>query len=230
MKKITLILAAAALIACSSCTQSTPKLQNQQDTLSWALGRSIAEGLIQENSSSFNKEMIIEAVKATLDGCEQPFGDSIYRQACIFAQNQMMMDRQIATQQQNKQSSKAEQDVFANFEKEHPDAKRHEAGFYYEVIKTGSGKTAKVGDMVVFDYKGYNMLTGELADITYGQHDPISHVVGQPMFPGLIYGLQLMNTGAIYRFYFPSRLYPGGSSKLPDGTPVIYEVELHGIS
>lgn len=229
MKRTTIIIAAAALMAFASCTEPQPKLQNQQDTLSWALGRSIAEGLIQQESPTFNQEVVIEAVKATLAGKEQPLDDSTYMAARIFAQNQMMMDRQVAARQQGEQASQAEQEAFANFEQKHPQAKRHESGFYYEVVKAGTGPNAKGGDLVKFDYKGYNMLTNELADITYGQREPIVHVIGHPMFPGLIYAMQLMNKGSIYRFYFPSRLYPGGSTKIPNGTPAIYEVELHEI-
>lgn len=229
MKRITLILAAAILVAFTSCTQRPTKLQNQQDTLSWALGRSIAEGLVQQSSPSLNKEIILEAVKATLDGKPQPLSDSIYMQAKILVRNQLMMEQQTAAMQQGRKASAEEEQAFANFEQKHPNAKRHESGFYYEVVKDGHGPQANYGDLVKFDYKGYNLITNQLVDITYGQREPIVHVVGQPMFPGLIYGIQLMNAGSIYRFYFPSKLFPGGSSSLPDGTPAIYEVELHEI-
>ena len=73
------------------------------------------------------------------------------------------------------------------------------------------------------------MLTGEPYDQTYGKRDPIVHVVGEPMFPGLIEAFQLMNAGSIYRFYFPYQVAFGaqGSGNIPGYTPLIYEVEVH---
>ena len=85
------------------------------------------------------------------------------------------------------------------------------------------------GQRIEFDYKSYLMLTGEPYDQTYGKRPPILHVVGEPMFPGLIHAFQLMNAGSIYRFYFPYQLAfgPTGASGIPGYTPFIYEIELH---
>ena len=77
------------------------------------------------------------------------------------------------------------------------------------------------------------MLTGEQFDQSngYSGGEPIIHVVGNPMFPGLLEGMQLMNAGSLYRFYFPNQLAFGanGSEDIPPYTAVIYEVELHEI-
>ena len=101
-----------------------------------------------------------------------------------------------------------------------------------EVVKQGKGPKARFGDVVRFDYRGYNMITGELFDQTYGQRDPIDHVLGKPMFAGLIEGMQLMNAGSLYRLYVPSALAFGanGTQNIPPYTPVIYEIELHAIN
>ena len=52
------------------------------------------------------------------------------------------------------------------------------------------------------------------------------------MFPGLIEAFQIMNSGSIYRFYFPYQLAfgPQGSGSIPGYTPMIYEIELHSIA
>ena len=110
-----------------------------------------------------------------------------------------------------------------------PNIKKHETGFYYEVLKEGKGRKAKYGDNVSFDYRSFLMLTGEPYDQTYDVREPIAHVIGKPMFQGLIDGMQLMNEGSIYRFYFPYQLAFGekGADGIPGFTPFIYEVELH---
>ena len=48
------------------------------------------------------------------------------------------------------------------------------------------------------------------------------------MFQGLLLGMQLMNAGSKYRFYFPHQLVTGATG-IPPYTPVSYEVELHEI-
>lgn len=230
MKKIYLIAAAAAMLSLSACHHSTPKLENLQDTLSWAMGKSLAEGLVLSNEDQFDVDVVLAAVEATLKGKQQPLDDETYNQAVRYLQGQLIMQSQNKAFKQDANAQKAEQEAFANFEQKHPNAIKHESGFYYEVVKEGTGRKAKFADVVNFDYRGYNMLTNQIADQTYGQREPIQHVVGKPMFPGLIEGFQLMNAGAIYRFYFPSKLYiPGGTESIPANTPVIYEVELHKI-
>ena len=105
------------------------------------------------------------------------------------------------------------------------------SGFYYEVLKPGKGANAQIGQRILFDYRSFLMFNGEPYDQTYGVRDPILHVVGRPMFQGLIDALQLMNAGSIYRFYFPYQLAFGetGAGDIPGYTPFIYEVELHEI-
>jgi FKBP-type peptidyl-prolyl cis-trans isomerase FkpA/FKBP-type peptidyl-prolyl cis-trans isomerase FklB len=133
--------------------------------------------------------------------------------------------------QQQAQIDQQQEDFFAQLTKEHPGVKKHESGFYYEQVKAGKGRNAKLGDRVSFDYRSFLMFTGQPYDQTYGKRDPILHVVGRPMFQGLIDGIQLMNAGSIYRFYFPYQLAfgPQGSGDIPGFTPFIYEVEVHEI-
>ena len=85
---------------------------------------------------------------------------------------------------------------------------------------------------MTFDYRSYTLLDGEPYDQTYGRRRSIAHVVGKPMFQGLLEGLQLMNAGSLYRFYFPYQLAfgPQGSGDIPGYTPFIYEVEVHKVS
>ena len=109
-----------------------------------------------------------------------------------------------------------------------PNIHKAPEGYYYEVLQEGRGPKAKEGLRVRFDFKGTEMQSGNLIEQTYGVREPVIHVLGHPMFEGLIYGLQLMNAGSKYRFYFPYQLVSGANG-IPPHTPVIYEVELHEI-
>ena len=59
MRKTVLLLATAILFAaCGGPSTETPQLKNEQDTLSWAMGRSLAE-TVQGEFYSFTTDMKI---------------------------------------------------------------------------------------------------------------------------------------------------------------------------
>lgn len=232
MKYTLPILLAALLLTACGHKDETPQLTSHNDTLSWAMGENIGLSLMEMASTTpLNNEMVIQAVRHTLDGKAQPIDENSLREAVkdlMFAQQTEMMRRE----NKNEAAVNEQQEAyFAQLVKEHPDVKRHESGFYYEQVKAGTGRNAKFGDRVSFDYRSFLMFSGDPYDQTYGKRQPIIHVIGRPMFQGLVDGMQLMQEGSIYRFYFPYQLAfgPQGSGDIPGYTPFIYEVELHKI-
>ncbi len=235
MNRITSIITplAAVLLLTTSCNNSTPKvpeLKNQTDSLSWAYGQNIADALKTGFFNTLDADLILKSAQYTLSGGEeQPMSPEEVMEALNFIMTMYAAGaRQDAAQTQ--ETVDAQQDAyFQKLERENPNVKRHPKGFYYEVLREGKGPKAKYAQRISFDYRSFLMLTGEPYDQTYGKRDPILHVVGEPMFPGLIEGFQLMNAGSIYRFYFPYQLAfgPKGSGNIPGFTPFIYEVELH---
>ena len=227
MKRLFIIIAVGLTFA--SCNNSrTPQLKDAEDSVSWILGRNTAESIVRGPFGKIDKEIFIQAIRATFDSMPQPISDTVYNATIAML---MQMAQSNATQKSNDIDSKQEK-FFANLVATNPKIKRHPSGFYYEQIKAGTGPNAYYAAHIYFDYRGYYMFNGKLFDQTYGQREPISHVVGKPMFPGLIEAFQLMNKGSIYRFYFPYQLAFGasGSDDIPPYTPLIYELELHSIS
>ena len=231
MKQRILIIAAAMLLAACQ-NNNAPRLNTMQDTLSWAVGENIAMTIKETGTIvDLDNDLVQQAILHTLKGDKQPLNDTELREALnyvIFSQQTEMMRRNNQTEAQVKQQQEA---YFAQLVKERPSVKKHDSGFYYEQVKEGHGRKIKEGDRISFDYRSFLMLSGEPYDQTYGKRDPILHVVGRPMLQGLIDGMQLMNTGSIYRFYFPYQLAFGeqGSGDIPGFTPFIYEVEVHEI-
>lgn len=219
-------LAAAAALLLAACTPQagTTALENQNDTLSWALGRNTAQSLIDGNLFEVNHEVYLEAISATLQGKQQPITDSDYddaiRYIMFIAQNKQM--------QQAAENRNTEQEFFAQLAQKGGAIKKHKAGFYYEELTPGKGPNAKYAQSVSFDYRSF-LVSGQPFDQTYGKRKPITTVVGSPMFPALVEALQLMNKGSKYRFYFTSA-QTRGVRALPPNTPLIYEIELHNIS
>lgn len=224
-----LILVAAVALGLVACKNNVPRLENQTDTLSWAMGENVGRSLLTGDAVEIDHDVFLQALKHTLDGKEQPISDSTYTQAIQFIMAISQMKQMQATNQLSARIDSLQQSYFAELERTNPNVKRHPSGFYYEVLREGKGAKAKYAQRIRFDYRSYLMLTGEPYDQTYGKRDPIIHVVGNPMFQGLIDGFQLMNAGSIYRFYFPYQLAFGsnGSGSIPGYTPLIYEIELH---
>lgn len=232
MKQISLVLLSllALMVSCKSESDKV-QLNTRQDTLSWAMGEDIALALKQVAGVELNYDLVQKAVSYTLANKKQLLSDSEYVKAMdtIILAQQIEAMRQ--TSNREEEATRLQQQYFEQLTKEHPNVKKHPSGFYYEIVKEGRGRHPKYGERVSFDYRSFVMLTGEAWDQTYGKREPILHTVGKPMFPGLIDGMQLMNEGAIYRFYFPYQLAfgPNGSGDIPGFTPFIYEVELHKV-
>ena len=230
MKQILIPIAVAATLCLTACNEdSTPKLADIGDTMSWAMGENVARTLTETPVFDIDKEIFIKAVQHTLDGKEQPLSEETYTQVMAQLMDMARLQQMKEANLSRQNVDKLQEEYFKQLTARNPKIKKHESGFYYEVLKEGHGRKAKYGDNVNFDYRSFLMLTGAPFDQTYGQREPISHVVGKPMFQGLIDGLQLMNPGSTYRFYFPYQLAFGenGSNGIPGFTPLIYEIEFH---
>ena len=226
MKQHHLLLLPTVLILFASCGTNTEKvvLHNQQDTLSWAMGMSLAE-TAQSGFYEFDEAVIRQAFEHTLKHGKQPLDPEAYEAACgyltFLAQKQQRDQAKAATAD----ADSRQQEYFAKLTADNPNIHQAAEGYYYEVLREGKGPKAKIGQRIKFDFKGTEMLTGNLIEQTYGKREPIVHVLSQPMFEGLLSGIQLMNAGSKYRFYFPYQLVTGANGITPY-TPVIYEVEL----
>lgn len=229
----TILVALTACLALAACHRNgtTPQLRSAQDTLSWAMGENLALSLQQMSSLNLDYQLVAEAMERMLDGHGRVLDDSTMQ----VAMTQIIGAQQMAAMQQSNameaEANRQQEEYFARLVAEHPQVQKHPSGFYYEVLQAGKGRKANYADRISFDYRSFVMLTGQPWDQTYGKRPPITHTVGKPMFQGLVEGMQLMQAGSIFRFYFPYQMAFGtqGSGDIPPCTPFIYEVELHQI-
>jgi FKBP-type peptidyl-prolyl cis-trans isomerase FkpA len=101
-----------------------------------------------------------------------------------------------------------------------------DSGLQYEVLKSGQGSKPKASDTVKVNYLG-TLLDGTEFDSSYTRNKPASFPLNR-VIKGWTEGVQLMNTGAKYRFYVPSELAYGARStgKISSHSTLIFEVEL----
>ena len=228
----------AALAFATSCnnknclvvnTGETSELKTAIDSASWAMGFAMAQSIASSGIEP-NRQILFEAICATLDGRQQALTENQTYQ--ILNNLDKIIAKSMAEKQESefKEVREREAAYFKELTEKNPNVKKSPTGFYYEVIKEGSGPNAEIGKVVTFDYKG-SLTNGQVFDQTYGNREPITHIVGEPMMPGLVAGFCMMNEGSIYKFYFPSEMAFGanGGDNIPPYSTVIYEVELKQI-
>lgn len=222
-------------IQVNSTSAPTVKITSVKDSISWGYGQSLALALKGDFfDTSLNHELVLQAFAYTLKGGnENLIPNELAMDAYQYINGLYSMILRQRTSEIAQSVDEQQQAYFDNLVKTNPNVKSRKVGdmvFYYEVIKPGKGPKAKFAQRIEFDYRSSNMLTGQPIDQTYGNREPIIHVVGSPMFPGLIEAFQLMNAGSIYKFYFPYQLAfgaKGTADVIAPYTPVIYEIELH---
>lgn len=232
MRKEIIMLSAVALLAagCTAKKSDAPKLDDVNDSLSWIVGENIARTLPTESFFDIDYDIVVQAIDHTLKGLPQPIDDTTYDSGMqmIMIQTYAMQKKKEKEAQRNVDSMQNE--YFRHLLATNKNVKKHPSGFYYEVLREGQGPRATYAMRIRFDYRSFTF-DGKPFDQTYGKRDPIIHVVGEPMFNGLIDGFQLMNAGSKYRFYFPYQMLAGNQAagSVPAFTPLIYEIELYEI-
>ena len=224
---ITTLFALTILLASCSTNPEKTVLHDQQDTLSWVMGMSLAQ-TAQSGFYQFDEDVIKKAFENTIAGGKQPIDDETYQSAREYITFLVEKHQHEQDQISSLHADSLQQEYFARLLAQKPNLKRASKGYYYEVLREGKGPRAQIGMRIKLDFKSTNMLTGDLIEQTFGTGHSIIHVLDSPMFEGLLDGMQLMNAGSLYRFYFPYQLVKG-TNGVPPYTPVVYEVELHEI-
>jgi FKBP-type peptidyl-prolyl cis-trans isomerase FkpA len=101
------------------------------------------------------------------------------------------------------------------------------SGLKYEVVSDGDGSNPGPSDKVTVHYAGW-LTDGTPFDSSYSRGQPATFPLNQ-VIPGWTEGVQLMKTGAVYRFVIPPEMAYGRSGAPPvigpDAT-LVFQVEL----
>ena len=116
--------------------------------------------------------------------------------------------------------------MFLAANKKRPEVITTASGLQYEVLRPGAGEQPTAVDTVTCHYNG-TFLDGKGFDNSYERGQPISFPL-TGVIRGWTEGLQLMRTGAKYKFYIPYSLGYGENDymSIPGGSLLIFEVEL----
>lgn len=198
----------------ATTTTTASPFKNMIDSVSYALGLSVANFYRQQGLKNLNVSFIAKAINDAQAGKPGLFTEA---QA-----NEVMA----AYFNPNLKKNLAEGKAFLAANKNKPGIKTTADGIQYEVLKDAQGQRPIATDTVVVNYRG-TLLNGTEFDNSAKAGKPIEFPLDH-VIKGWTEGLQLMPVGSKYRFYIPYNLAYGmnDNGPIPAGSTLIFDVEL----
>jgi FKBP-type peptidyl-prolyl cis-trans isomerase FklB len=191
--------------------------KTRKDSVSYALGVTMAETLKKSGISEYNEDLIKRAIQEHLAGksvIDAPTSDKIYKEET----------KKIAELKslENKKAG----DAFLAENKKKKDVQVTPSGLQYKHTQEGTGAQPDGNDKVTVHYHG-TLIDGSVFDSSVQRGTPATFGLNQ-VIPGWTEGLQYMKEGGKTTFYIPSDLAYGSrnQAKIPGNSTLIFEVEL----
>lgn len=238
MQRIIILLSAAYLLFIISCAQngyaqekrvspkpkainelkknaSTFSLKTPSDSISYAIGMTIAKMYAKQGVKAINSASLSQAIQ-----------DVLIKNKTLLSEHKAEITILKVT---NPTAAKRVQEGFNFLEKNKvkPGIKTTASGLQYEIIREGTGRKPLASDTVEVHYFG-TLTDGTEFDSSYKRGEPSSFSLNE-VIKGWTEGLQLMSEGAKYRLYIPHGLAYGVKDREPKiggGSTLIFEVEL----
>lgn len=192
------------------------------DSVSYALGLSLAQFYKQQGIQNINTAMITKAINDVMKGGKAQLTDE-QMNMCITNYMQKMKSEKASV-------AKKAGEAFLVNNKKNSGVITLPSGLQYQVITQGSGPKPTVTDTVRCHYRG-TLIDGTEFDSSIGRGQPAEFPVGG-VIRGWVEALPLMNVGSKWKLFIPSDLAYGDNQAgptIPPGSTLIFEVELLAI-
>lgn len=191
--------------------------KTRKDSVSYALGVTMAETLKKSGISEYDEDLVKKAISDHLAGkgvFDATTSDKIYKE-----ETRKIIE---AKARENKKIGEA----FLAENKKKKDVQTTASGLQYKHTLPGTGAQPDGNDKVTVHYHG-TLIDGTVFDSSVQRGSPATFGLNQ-VIPGWTEGLQLMKEGGKTTFYIPSELAYGSRSqaKIPGNSALIFEVEL----
>jgi FKBP-type peptidyl-prolyl cis-trans isomerase FklB len=198
-------------------SQSTPTLKNLNDSVSYAIGMSVAKFYSQQGIKNLNSAMCAKAISDVFGNKKELLTEEQANLAVMRFLNPNVFKNIEAGEK------------FLAENKTKPGVKTTASGLQYEVITEGKGAKPLATDTVEVNYAG-TLLDGTEFDNSYKRGAPITFSLNG-VIRGWTEALQLMPVGSKYKLYVPYQLAYGmnDNGPIPGGSVLVFEVELLNI-
>lgn len=203
-----------------------PALKTPEDSLSYAIGLSVANFFKQQNVKSVNTVLVSRAINDIMKNgnpiLNEQQGNAIVM-ACVNKAQVEKNKQNLAVAEVNKKAGEA----FLAENKTKTGVTALPSGLQYTVLKEGTGPKPTANDKVKCHYEG-KLLDGTVFDSSIQRGEPIEIGVSG-VIAGWTEALQLMPVGSKWRLFIPSNLAYGDQQAGPTikpGSTLIFDVEL----
>jgi FKBP-type peptidyl-prolyl cis-trans isomerase FklB len=197
---------------------SNVALKSTQDSLSYAIGLSVANFYKQQNISNINTALVTRAIN-DVNKKGKLLLDEQQANTCIVNYMQKQKSERSAG------NKKLGQD-FLEANKNKPGVVTLPSGLQYQVVSEGTGPKPAITDQVRVHYRG-TTIDGKVFDSSIDRGEPIELSVGG-VIAGWTEALQLMPVGSKWKLFIPSNLAYGdqAAGSIPPGSTLIFDVQL----
>ena len=216
----TLLLIPFTWTGCAANGQNTPNptMENQNDSLSYALGVLFATNVTNQGIKDYAPAQIAQAFADVQSGNPAMTPDQANELV-----RQTMQDREAAAGEEN---LKAGQDFLAA-NKAEEGVIETASGLQYRVDREGDGESPDANDRVTVHYHG-TLIDGTTFDSSYDRGQPATFGLNQ-VISGWTEGLQTMKKGGQTTFFIPSDLAYGPRATgdvIGANSTLVFKVEL----
>ncbi len=196
------------------------------DKVSYALGLGIGRQLQDLCGEDLNINDFTQAVRDLLTGNHLAI-DEIEGQQLVIEFLQRRDAERKSEQAKLGEAAKREGEEYLEKNAARSEVTVLPSGLQYEVLREGTGRKPKATDSVKCHYEG-TLVDGTVFDSSRRRGEPAVFPLNG-VIRGWTEGLQLMQEGAVYRFFIPYNLAygeNGAGASIPPYAALVFEVEL----
>jgi FKBP-type peptidyl-prolyl cis-trans isomerase FklB len=203
-----------------------PSLKSQDDSISYAIGLSVANFFRQQNVQHINTSLVEKAINDIMKSGSPLLNEQQANSVIMACMNKAQAEKNkenTAAAEVNKKAG----DAFLAENKTKSGVVTLPSGLQYQVLTEGNGPKPAATDKIKCHYQG-TLLDGTIFDSSIQRGEPLQIEVGQ-VIPGWTEALQLMPVGSKWRLWIPSNLAYGdrqAGALIKPGSTLIFDVEL----
>lgn len=226
IRTVAAVVALTTFAACSQGQKGRMQLQNEMDSVSYAIGADIGKNFKRSKLDDVNIAALSMGLRDGLDSAT--ILDEMAQQRVIEGYMMKVREKQMAEERAQGEENRLAGEKFLAENGKKPGVVTTASGLQYEVITLGTGAKPTAEDVVKVHYTG-TLLDGTEFDSSVRRGQPIDYPVAN-FVPGWVEALQLMPVGSKWKLFIPSDLgygaggAPGGM--IPPNSTLIFELEL----